>query len=164
MKLLLFDSNYALIVFRKKGLGPLIALCQGSLDLVEDIQNFLKSSGDSYNHFPLATLQRGDSYWAKSLTKHDFYAIEENIETLFAQYISYDQGVVQKWEIRVTGRGDLLYLAVGLVIENFKELHLQAHYPNGRDGPPLEFTLPRWRFIQAYEEALDYLANEGKTS
>jgi len=162
MRLLLFDRNYALLIFHDKDIGPLIALCQDDLDLYEDIQEFRASGGDWYNHFPIATLQRGDSYWAKSLTKHDFYSIEENVETIFEQYINYDQAVVQKWEIRATGRGDLLYLSVGLVIENFKECNLQHHYPNGRDGPPLEFTLPRWHFIEAYGQALDYLHNKEK--
>ena len=115
-----------------------------------------------YKHFPIATLQRGDNYWAKSLTKHAFYSMEENVETIFEQSISYDQGGVLKWEIRATRRGDSLSLSVGEVIENCKESNIQADHSNGREWPPREFTLPRQPFIDAYGRALVYLDNHEK--
>ena len=162
MKLIFFDRDYALLVFSDADFGPLIALCQDDLDLYEDIQEFRASGGNWYKHFPIATLQRGDNYWAKSLTKHEFYSIEENEETIFTQNTGYDQDVVLKWEIRATRRGDLLYLSVGEVSENFQECNLQADHANGREGPPREFALPRQSFLDAYERALMYLDNHEK--
>ena len=158
MRLIFFDCDYALLVFHEEGFGPLIALCQDDLDLYEDIQDFRESGGD-WRHFPIATLQRGDNYWAKSLTKHEFYSIEENVETIFEQHICFEQGIVSKWEIRATGRGDLIYLSVGEVVENFKEWNLQNHDSDGQEVSPREFVLPRWSFIDAYERALVYLDN-----
>ena len=83
MRLIFIDCDYALLVFHGKDFVPLIALCQDDLDLYEDIQEFRTSGGASYKHFPIATLQLGDNYWAKSLTKHDFASMEENVESIF---------------------------------------------------------------------------------
>ena len=49
--------------------------------------------------------------------------------------VSFDQGIVSKWEIRATVRGDLLYLSVGEVIENFKEWNLLEHSSDGQKAP-----------------------------
>jgi hypothetical protein len=164
LKLILFDCDRALLALREDDGGPIVALCQGDLELNEDIQTFLDSQDSGWKStFPIAVIQSSGS-WAKTLKAHEFYTIEEGAETVFEQYTSYDMGVIQKWEIKATGRGDLLDLAVGLVIENYDDIHPthQAHFPNGRDGPPLELTLPRWRFIDAYERAINYLRDEEK--
>ena len=80
MRLILLDRNDAQLLFGIEDEGPLVALCQGHLDIKEDIEAFRNSAATCRSSFPLATLQRGHSSWSKSLTKHDLYAIHMQLQ------------------------------------------------------------------------------------
>lgn len=159
IKLILFDDEFALLAVR--GEESCVVLCQGDVELGADLDDFQIARGSGQlRRWPLAVLQDSGCS-AKTLTQHDLYAIEEGVEASFSQHTSYDMGVVQRWELRVTGRGDTLELWAGLVIENFDELpqRAQAHYPGGR-AEALAVTLPRWSFLDAYERALAYILGQ----
>ncbi len=155
-KLFLFANNRALIAIR--GADSRVILCQDDFSF-DELAEF--QSGTSRSCWPLVVLQDSGCS-CEMLAHHDFSTVADGVQAIFSQYTSYDMGVVQKWEIAATGRGDKIELAVGLVIENFDDIpaRAQAHYPNGRDGPPLTVTLPLWEFVDAYDRALQYVRGE----
>ncbi|MCB9753001.1 MAG: hypothetical protein H6713_23855 [Myxococcales bacterium] len=160
VKLILFTSNYVLLAVR--GEDPCVVLCQDDVELDTELAAFhLARESGQRRAWPFAVLQDSGS-WAKTLERHDLSALEDDVETSFSQYTSYDMGVVQKWEITVTARGDALELVAGLVIDNYDDIpaRAQAHYPGGRDGEPLRVKLPRWAFLDAYDRALRYIRGE----
>ncbi len=152
-KLILFARDAALLAIR--GTSPRILMCQGDLELAE-LAAF-EASVDRQS-WPLAVLQDSGCA-AKQLAHHNFYDLEDGVQATFSQITTYDMGVVQRWLLTAVANGDSIELTAGLVLDDFDELpaRIQAHFPGGRDGPPLSLKLPRWDFIDAYERAMRYI-------
>ena len=98
------------------------------------------------------------SYWSE-MEGHPFGALEQGTSTRFSQCTNFDMGVVLAWEIQAQREQDRLTLTCEhrLVDAASHPERVRAHFPENRDGSPVQLDVPFLGFARAYESVIAQL-------